>query len=362
MYELVNDSWCKTFNKKREEFIGKSLAAIWGQQKFESELKSKLDICFEGKIFKEEDTFVIAGGEKKYYAVTYYPYKNEKNIITHAIVVTSDITERKKAELALKKSEEKLKISNEEKDKYLAIINSDLDKASDYVKSLLPPTITNSYFTIHWKIVSSSRLGGDSFGYHWIDDSHFAIYILDVTGHGVGAALHSIAALNTLKYQTLTNTDFKNPDQVLVGLNNAFQMSEHNSLFITMWYCVFDVTTYELHYAGAAHPPIILIDSDGKIEKIRSQNTIVGYTHEIPFVSDSVKIQHDSCLYLYTDGAYEIELQGGATLKIDHLVEFLREHENEDFSEIDGLYHYLKQLNNRNSLDDDFTMIKIKFR
>ncbi len=363
IYELVNDSWCKTFGKDREEFIGKTVTEVWGQNKFENELKRKLDLCFSGRIFKEEDTFIIAGGERKYYSVIYYPYKNDKNSITRAIVVTSDITERKVAEKALRKSEENLKISNEEKDNYLAIINSDLDRASEYVKSLLPPVITNDFFKINWKIVSSSRLGGDSFGYHWIDNNNFAIYILDVTGHGVGAALHSIAALNTLKYQTLTDTDFKDPEQVLYGLNNAFQMSEHNSLFITMWYCVFNLSSYELRYAGAAHPPIILINPDGGVERMESQNSIIGYDHKTDYKSATKTIEGTTCMYFYTDGAYEIELQGGDTMQVDDLIEFLCEHEKEDSGEIDHLYQYLKQLNNSDeNLDDDFTMLKIKFR
>jgi sigma-B regulation protein RsbU (phosphoserine phosphatase) len=41
-------------------------------------------------------------------------------------------------------------------------------------------------------------LGGDSFGYHWIDDDHFAVYLLDVSGHGWGAALLSVSVINVL--------------------------------------------------------------------------------------------------------------------------------------------------------------------
>ena len=199
VYELVNDSLCRTFGKTREDFIGKTVAEVWGKQKFEKEIKRKIDQCFNGEIFKEEDSFIIAGGERRYYAVIYYPYKNEKGEVTHIVGVTNDITERKEAELALKESEEKLRGLNKKKDKYLSIINSDLEKASNYVKSLLPEQVNTDIVKINWKIVPSVHLSGDSFGYHWIDDEHFAIYILDVTGHGVGAALHSVSALNTLK-------------------------------------------------------------------------------------------------------------------------------------------------------------------
>ena len=66
VYELVNDSWCRTFGKSREDFIGKSVSDIWGDRKFKSEIKRKIDQCLLGKIFTEEDSFVIAGGERRY--------------------------------------------------------------------------------------------------------------------------------------------------------------------------------------------------------------------------------------------------------------------------------------------------------
>jgi len=48
-------------------------------------------------------------------------------------------------------------------------------------------------------MVSCQGLGGDSFGYHWIDDHHFAIYFLDVCGRGVGAALHSARIIQAVR-------------------------------------------------------------------------------------------------------------------------------------------------------------------
>jgi len=246
VYEMVNDSWCRTFEKSRGDFIGKTVAEVWGEQKFENEIKTKIDHCFQDNIYQEEDTFMIAGGRRKYYLVTYYPYKNDKGDVTHIVGVTDDITGRKEAEIALKKSEEELRLLNEKKDKYLAIINADLETASNYVASLLPEEIKTDEFQIRGSMIPSAQLGGDSFGYHWIDDDHFAIYILDVTGHGVGAALHSVSVLNTLRFQTLVNIDFRFPDEVLKGLNDVFKMTENFSLFITMWYCVFNKPRNEL--------------------------------------------------------------------------------------------------------------------
>ena len=84
----------------------------------------------------------------------------------------------------------------------------ELAKAAAYVQSLLPKPQAGPIHT-DWVFVPSAALGGDAFGYHWLDDDHFALYLLDVCGHGIGAALHSVSVLNVLRAQTLPATDFQ---------------------------------------------------------------------------------------------------------------------------------------------------------
>ncbi|MBW1801380.1 MAG: response regulator, partial [Deltaproteobacteria bacterium] len=71
--------------------------------------------------------------------------------------------------------------------------NYEIAEAASYVKSLLPPCISEGRVRTDWRFHPSTALGGDSFGYHWLDEDHFVIYLLDVSGHGVGAALLSIS-------------------------------------------------------------------------------------------------------------------------------------------------------------------------
>ena len=107
----------------------------------------------------------------------------------------------------------------------------------------------------------STELGGDSFGYHWIDADHFAIYLLDVCGHGVGAALLSVAAINVLKTGALPDVDFRDPGQLLTALNEAFLMERQNDMYFTVWYGVWRPATRTLRFATAGHPPALLATS-----------------------------------------------------------------------------------------------------
>ncbi|NIR17477.1 MAG: SpoIIE family protein phosphatase, partial [Desulfobacterales bacterium] len=105
------------------------------------------------------------------------------------IDILRDITEQKEARDLLQEA--------------LARLNAELSEAADYVKSLLPPPIVTGPVRADWRFVPSASLGGDSFGYHWLDEDHFAIYLVDVSGHGVGAALLSVSVINALRSHTL---------------------------------------------------------------------------------------------------------------------------------------------------------------
>src|SRR6185369_9691920 len=76
-----------------------------------------------------------------------------------------------------------------------AVLAAGLAEAAQYVRSLLPAPLEGAIATA-WEFVSSTSLGGDGFGYFDIDADHFAMFLLDVCGHGVGAALLSVSAMN----------------------------------------------------------------------------------------------------------------------------------------------------------------------
>ncbi len=125
----------------------------------------------------------------------------------------------------------------------------DLDKASRYVRSLLPAPLKTDRVTTEWRFIPSDKLGGDAFGYHWITDEKFAIYLVDVSGHGTAPALHSVAVLNLLSKQALPGVDFSKPADVLAALNRSFRMEDHGNMGGFNWssqHLVMEVFRWEL--------------------------------------------------------------------------------------------------------------------
>ena len=88
---------------------------------------------------------------------------------------------------------EKKQLRDQEQRTYQALVKTqknlaaELAEAAEYVKSLFPAPLTGDV-SADWRFIPSTQLGGDAFGYHWLDADHFAMYLLDVCGHGVGAA------------------------------------------------------------------------------------------------------------------------------------------------------------------------------
>jgi len=76
-------------------------------------------------------------------------------------------------------------------------LEDELSQAARYIQSLLPPKL-NEKISTDWKFIPSAHLGGDSFGYSFLDEDNFLFYLIDVSGHGVGAALLSTTVHNII--------------------------------------------------------------------------------------------------------------------------------------------------------------------
>ena len=97
-YQAVNEAFLKAFGKSREEVIGKSVADFWGQDVFDLEIKPLLKRCFRGETVQAEFEFRQSFLGLRYCRANYYPYYGEEHKVTHAVVISSDISDRKAAE------------------------------------------------------------------------------------------------------------------------------------------------------------------------------------------------------------------------------------------------------------------------
>jgi len=272
-----------------------------------------------------------------------------------------ELKARIRAGLRLHQLSEDLQKQKQLLEKQKKLLESELAEAADYVSQILPNTLSNSYLEINFRFIPSRQLGGDIFDYFLLDENYLILYLLDVSGHGLGAALPSISVLNLLRSGSLGNVNYKQPDQVLFTLNNFFQMSNKNDKYFTIWYGVYNIKTKQLNFASAGHPPAIYLHNDqgssqSKTVKLNTQGLPVGMFPNINYTNRSYSIESLSTLYLFSDGIYELVNDKNEIWGIDNFSKVLANN-----SDLDNILEEVKKHNISTDFMDDLSIIQIKF-
>ena len=244
-------------------------------------------------------------------------------------------------------------------------IANEMAEAAQYVRDLLPPKLSGEVAT-DWQFVPSSNIGGDAFGYHWIDKDHFAIYLLDVTGHGVTSALLSISVTNILRSQSLPLTDFRRPAKVLAVLNDIFQMDLHGNKSFTMWYGVYERSSHRLVYASAGHPPAILAGNPSakklELRRLEKGGVMIGCVPGMEYEEETLVLGESDRLLVFSDGIFEVKMSDGSRGTFADFLELI-ERWASGGHEMKWLLDEarLKMNGSKESFEDDISIVEVRF-
>ncbi|MDJ0582600.1 SpoIIE family protein phosphatase [Crocosphaera sp.] len=245
------------------------------------------------------------------------------------------------------------------------LLEAELAEAAEYFSSILPEPLQHPCVTIDSRFLPSSQLGGDGFDYFWLDNDHLALYLLDVSGHGLRSALPALAVINLLRSQNLSQVDYYQPHEVLAGLNKTFQMTDINDKYFTIWYGVYNGKSRELIYASAGHPPAILLTQNSQQKltktKLKTRGLPVGMFPEAKYVNQSINIDSLSKLYVFSDGVYEIEQENGNMIGLSNFLFMLEDYQKDNSPNLDCLIDCLKRSNVKEKFDDDLSIIEVGF-
>jgi sigma-B regulation protein RsbU (phosphoserine phosphatase) len=262
------------------------------------------------------------------------------------------------ANAALLASQRELEASRAELMRTHEQLRGELGEAALYVRSLLPAPMSEP-FTSDWRFVPSADLGGDAFGYHWIDSDHFAMYLLDVCGHGIGPCLLSVAVLHLLQAGSLREVDFRDPKQVLVALNETYQMKTDQDLYFTLWYGVYQPIGRRLDFGSAGHPPAVLVDpGSAQVQLLRTKALPIGMMPGVTYASESILVPPNRHLYLLSDGTFEVQRADGNMMSFDELLALIAAPGNCDPADLDHLHRHLLTTRGSETLEDDLSIVR----
>jgi len=238
-------------------------------------------------------------GERYWESASISPVTDDQGVITHYIGVKEDITARKIAEERLRESEERLRERNEaiEEDLRIAqLAQSALDQRG------LPRV---GFLKIDYRYLPLDRVGGDFFSFTPISERELGVFIGDVTGHGVAAAL--FLALIRFATEKIAARNALEPAAYLKSLNDEL-IGYLSSNFITGIYGLFRRTGdagCEFISANGGHPMAVLIRAGGSSEFIGSSGTILGAFEEARYTETAIRLWRGDRIILYTDGIPE---------------------------------------------------------
>lgn len=255
-------------------------------------------------------------------AGTTYKVRSGRQQVLNLLVSTFENAVEKNQELLrynedLTIAKETLAKSNKILENLNGRMTRDLDAAAKIQHSLLPSkTIETDRAQFAWKYLPCDELAGDFLNYFRLDDDHIALFVVDVSGHGVASSLLSVTVgrvmtpdigSSSLLAQTNESgeTIITPPAEVAAELNRRFPMEDQGNLYFTMVYAVLNLKTLELRYASAGHEAMVHIPAGQAPRMLHAEGFAIGWMEDIEYDETVVQLAPGDRLYLYSDGIPE---------------------------------------------------------
>lgn len=242
----------------------------------------------------------------------------------------------------------------------------ELKIASRVQQSLLPSALEQSdHFDIHGVSVAADEVGGDYYDSFRLGEDKLALIIADVSGKGTSAAFH----MSQMKgiFHSLVQMGL-GPKRLMVVANNALSRCLEKTSFITATYFEIDTSLSKVSFARAGHCPTLYYSAKNKqTEYFKNKGLGLGILRNSNFEKyvqvNEFQYSAGDVIVLYTDGITEAvnhrNEQFGYQRLSDALMK-LTNHTPEQISE--GIFKALYEFCEQDSLDDDYSMVVVKFR
>lgn len=205
----------------------------------------------------------------------------------------------------------------------------------------------------------AKKMSGDYIYFTPHSDRKVSVAVADVIGKGIPAAL----CMSTIKFgMDSLSEEQSSPHDVLSIINRLVEKSIDDSMFISMYYGMYDESTSIFTYGSAGHEPALLYRAvTDSFHYLESKGLLLGVKQDVQYEEQQVKLEAGDFIAIMTDGVTEIRTSEGF---LDEAIiqSYLRQWKDESAQQMsDQLYHALAQLQDF-KLHDDFTVAILKKR
>ncbi|MBI2191495.1 MAG: SpoIIE family protein phosphatase [Planctomycetes bacterium] len=241
-------------------------------------------------------------------------------------------------EQSLAQRNQELEAANAEISRANRRMQMELQAAAELQKALLPAGLDQiPGIQAVWTFEPCEELAGDIFNLFRLDDDNLGIYLLDVSGHGVKAALLSVTlshllsplrASSSLLVQ-LTPDDpgyrLTAPKEVARELNRRFPFDPAKEQFFSLFYGILDLKARQIRYVSAGHPGLLFQRRDHPPVVLQPTEGAIGLSLDAEGDERQLTWEAEDRLYLCSDGILEATNPADEEFGLNRVAEQLQE-------------------------------------
>ncbi len=206
---------------------------------------------------------------------------------------------------------------------------------------------------------AAKDVGGDFYDFFRIDDQRIGFVVADVSGKGVPAAIFMAVSRTLIR---ATGVRGVSPAECISYSNELLAQESANSMFVTAFYGIYNLTTGQVTYTNAGHNPPYLMKADGTILQLPfSSDLVVGAIDDFKYSEETLQLEHGDTLLLYTDGVTEAINSGDEEFgeqRLQALLAQLTSNSSQDI--IERIKACVSDFAGEAEQSDDITLLAIK--
>lgn len=201
----------------------------------------------------------------------------------------------------------------------------ELQMAAEIQVSALPASFPafpdRMEFDLYASMDPAREVGGDFYNFFLIDEDHLCVYIADVSGKGVPAALFMMSSMSILNANSVSG---KTPGRILADTNDLICASDHNDMFVTVWLGILEISTGRFTYANAGHEKPAFAKAGKGFELLSGKHGfVIGGMEGMVYREEELLMEPGSRIFVYTDGVPEANNPEEELFGTDRMVDAL---------------------------------------